>query len=87
VKPLATLWTAGVKDEAKANLEQAIRHSTVALGRLYEILEQKENTLISQLTGDSRFDKAWASETAHMLGRLQEIRAQRELLTFIRTNV
>lgn len=81
---LATLWTSHLKDEeARKRAEQAIRNSTVALGRLDEILEQKEATLISQLA-EPRFDKAWASETAHICGRLKEIRDQRELLKFIK---
>lgn len=81
---LATLWTSHLRDEeARKRTEQAIRNSTVALGRLDDILERKEAELIS-LLAEPRFDKSWASETAHICGRLKEVRDQRELLKFVK---
>lgn len=81
---LATVWFTGIPPEKKTSFEQAVRSSTVALGKLGEILDQKETSILSLLT-TQRFDTpSWSEQTAGLLGQLKEIRDLKALVAFAR---
>lgn len=83
-KALATAWTKTVKDpEKKKGLEDAIRNSTTALGRLKEILTEDDKVLSnSQIMAPDK-DPSWALSQAHVAGERLRIKKVLDLLSFI----
>lgn len=81
---MKTIWFQGIKDpDKRAAFEQGLRSSTLALGRLHEILEGREKELTSQLisTPDG---ESWAFKQAHLSGRLFDLREIKDLISFIK---
>ena len=83
---LATVWTQGVKEQKqREDFETTVRNSTVALGRLYEILEEQEKSIMSQSSLSSDYSQTdWAFKQAHRNGQLETLRKIKELLEFIK---
>jgi len=72
------------KDEDKKKLEEVIRHSTVALGRLKEIVEGNISSSERQETRMSEYDSAsWSHKQAHRNGYRQAMFEMKELLSFL----
>jgi hypothetical protein len=82
---LATVWTQGIHDDKKkADFEGAIRNSTVALGRLKEIIEVSEEAIYSQMSRDTDYSQTdWAYKAAHRNGQLEMLRKFKDLLAFL----
>ena len=83
-KNLSIQWTQHLKNDAdKATLEATIRHSTGALGRLKQILEDQ----LAELEKDgskSDYEKAsWAYLQAHRNGEKAKVRELLSLLSFL----
>lgn len=79
--PIAWIKNASNKQEAEA----IIRNSTVALSRLYDIIEEKENSINSQELAVTDFDSpAWSHKTAFRLGQKAALKEMKELLAFIK---
>ena len=70
MKKLATEWTKHLKDpEAKADFEKLLRNSTISLGRLREIVEEKLNALDRSEVKTEVYDSPnWAYKQADTNG-------------------
>mgnify|MGYP006276020863 CR=1 FL=1 len=82
-KSLATVWTKTAKDSEKRKaLEDAIRNSTTALGRLKDILIEDDKILSnSQIMAPDK-DPSWALTQAHISGERLRIKKILDLLSF-----
>lgn len=82
---LATVWLQTAKTpEEKENLEQGIRHSTLALGRLQEIILNKLDDITSAECKSVAYDKpAWAYYQADLNGQKKAYRELLDLVSFI----
>ena len=78
----STVWTKHIKDEEKKEeFRKTILASTTMAKRLLEIAQEEYEHLDSQQTD---FDSpSWAAKQAYMLGRKEQIRRLRELLSFV----
>lgn len=82
---MKTEWFRGTPVDRREGLEQAIRHSTVALGRLYEILDLWEQDLNSAETRLEDFDTPnWEVRQAFRNGDRARIRKLRDLMSFLK---
>ena len=84
---LPIAWTFHLQNdaEAKQQLELAVRNSTVALGRLYEILEEKEATIVKKEISSSTYaSPSYPYEQAFHNGRRAGLLEIRELIQFIK---
>lgn len=78
---LSTEWLRGLKDKS---LEDAIRHDTLVLGRLKDILDQKLSELSrGEIATSSYENPAWAFKQAHANGRKAGLTEIRNLLSFL----
>jgi len=85
-KSLALQWTKGVSGEAKDQLELAVRHSTVALGRFKKMLEEKLVGLESQETKSDAYENpSWAYFQADLNGSKRAYKEMIALLSFLET--
>ena len=83
MKPLSTAWTQKLAGEKKADFEVIVRNSTLLLTRLKEILEEKENALLSLSSSVSDFeDPNWSHKQAYRNGTLTMLKEMKELLPF-----
>lgn len=82
---LDVTWTKHLrKEEDKKNLELALRNSVVVLGRLYEILEEKERELTSkELSHEAYSNASWAYAQADINGARRVLRDLKKLLRFL----
>lgn len=82
-KNLSVQWTQGVRSDAeKKRLEEAIRHSTTALGRLKEILEEDLRGL--RAVPEAQYDKAsWPFYQADKNGEIRRLTKILALLSFL----
>lgn len=82
-KALATAWTKAERDPEKRKLvEDAIRNSTTALGRLRDLLTEEDNSLsATQLQAPDK-DPSWALTMAHVSGQRLQIKKTLDLLSF-----
>lgn len=77
---MKTIWTQNLNTpEKKLAFETSLRASTLALGRLLEILEDKEQELIKQ-TISTPTDGDWYAKQMHLNGRLFQLREVKSLL-------
>lgn len=85
MKALSTEWFRGVSPEKKADFETVIRNSTMALGRLYELLDEWEEEITRAETKISDFDTPnWGERQAYRNGDRSRIRKLRDLLSFLK---
>jgi hypothetical protein len=84
MKQLATVWTAHVKEaDKKKSFEDAVRNSTVALGRLKEILLEEDKALSNSSLKSPTGDPSWAFTQAHISGERNRIKKILDLISFI----
>lgn len=80
-KGLSTQWLTNTKGDARKKLEDSIRHSTVALDRLREILEGKLQAV--NTTSPKDYDKAaWPYYQADKNGEKRALEDILKLLDF-----
>lgn len=84
-KGLPLEWVKHLKsEEERKSFEEAVRHDTLVLGRLLEILEEKVKDLDQKETSLSAYDSpSWAYKQAHMNGMKQGLTAVKNLLSFL----
>lgn len=84
MKNLAIEWTKNITDaKKKADFELTVRNSTIALGRLYEILEDKLRKL--QVPSITDYDTPnWSHRQADTNGRIHTIQELMTLLSFMK---
>jgi len=83
VKALPVAWIKNTSN--KQEVEAAIRNSTTALSRLYDIVEEKEQVINSQELAVTDFDSpAWSHKTAYRLGQKAALKEIKDLLAFIK---
>ena len=82
-KQLATAWTKAERDSDKRKLlEDVLRNSTTALGRLRDLLTEEDNSLsAAQLQAPDK-DPSWALTMAHISGQRLQIKKTLDLLSF-----
>lgn len=85
MRSLATVWTKHLKDpQKKRDFEQAVRHSTLALGRFKQILQDELDSLENVSTSLDEFDSpSWAFKQAYRNGEKARIKKTLELLSFL----
>lgn len=85
MRQLSVEWFKGVPTERRETFEQAIRNSTTALGRLYDLLDEWEKDLDRSETTITDFDSPnWALRQAYRNGDRSRIRKLRDLLSFLK---
>lgn len=84
-KALSLEWTKHLKtDEERKKFEVAVRHDTLVLGRLLEILDEKTKNLDKEEISPSSYDNpAWAYKQAHINGIRHGLTTVRQLLSFL----
>lgn len=83
MKALPVAWIKNTSN--KQEVEAAIRNSTTALSRLYDIVEEKEQVINSQELAVTDFDSpAWSHKTAYRLGQKAALKEIKDLLAFIK---
>lgn len=83
MKALPVAWIKNTSN--KQEVEAAIRNSTTALSRLYDIVEEKEQVINSQELAVTDFDSpAWSHKTAYRLGQKAALKEMKDLLAFIK---
>lgn len=82
---LAVDWTKHLKDpEARKALEDSIRHSTVALGRLKAVIKEKIAVLHRAETSSEDYNNpGWAYRQADRNGRKAALKDLNDLLSFL----
>lgn len=82
---LAMAWLVGATTpEEKESLEAGIRHSTLALGKLEEIIVSKLSDITSRECKTESYDKpSWAYYQADMNGQKKAYRELIDLLSFL----
>lgn len=84
-KGLPVVWTKGIAEELKSDFEIQVRNSTSTLSRLYDIIEEKENSINNQEVSISDFDNpSWAYKQAYRNGQKASLKEIKELLAFIK---
>ena len=84
-KGLPVAWFKNVDPEKRANYEETLRNSSTALSRLYDIVEEKEQTMNSQEVSLSDFDNpSWPYKQAYRNGQKAALKEMKELLAFIK---
>lgn len=69
--------------EHKENFEAAIRNSTIALGRLREIIQDELDQLDRAEASEKQFDQPnWSHKLAYWNGQRSKLRSFLSLLTF-----
>jgi len=85
-KGIPQQWLKNISDKTKRDeAEVIIRNSTTALSRLYDLLEEKEQSINSQEASITDFDNpSWAFKSAFRNGQRASLKEIKELLTFIK---
>lgn len=85
-KGIPAQWLKNISDKTKRDEAEAIiRNSTTALSRLYDLLEEKEQSINSQEASIADFDNpSWAFKSAFRNGQRASLKEIKELLTFIK---
>lgn len=83
-KPLNTQWTKQIADpKAKSDFEIIVRNSTLLLTRLKGIIEESEQSLLSQSGSIDDFkDPNWSHKQAFRNGQLSELKKLKSLIPF-----
>lgn len=82
---LLTVWTKNIeKAEDKKKFEEALRNDTLILGRLREILQEKNKLAENQEISPKLFDDPnWAYKQAYINGYKQGMKQVDDLLKFL----
>lgn len=86
MKNLPVQWTKHLKDQdSRSKMEDTLRASKTALGRLLELVEERESELLRAETSLSDFDDPnWSHKQAFRNGKRSALKDLKELLEFIR---
>lgn len=86
-KGLSVEWSKHLKTEAeRKEFEASVRHDTLVLGRLVEILEEKLSALDREETTPSSYENpAWGYKQAHMNGNRYGLTQVLNLLSFLKS--
>ena len=86
MKNLPVQWTKHLKDQdSRSKMEDTLRASKTALGRLLELVEERESELLRAQTSLSDFDDpTWSHKQAFRNGKRSVLKDLKELLEFIR---
>ena len=83
MRAIPTVWLKNTPKEKQVELEKIIRGSTTALSRLYDLIEEKEQSITNQKFSD--FDNPnWANKQAYYIGKQAALKELKELLEFIK---
>lgn len=84
-KKLATDWTKHLSDpEAKANFEMLVRNSVQVLSRLRDMIEEKQNNLLTAESRTSDYDNpSWAYKQADRNGRFASLKEVDQYFAFL----
>lgn len=88
MKSLPTPWIRHLKDQSKKEeFEQAVRASSTALNRLYDLVTEKEADIYNHETSAvvDFNDPSWAFKQAFRNGQKSSLKEIRQLLEFIKT--
>lgn len=78
-------WTQGLDEAQKEKFVQALRHDTLVLGRLQEILAEDLRELSSKELHLVSYDSpSWAYRQAHLNGVRQTLTNLQSLLSFLK---
>lgn len=84
MKKLSVEWFKNIPEDKREGFELAIRNSTLALGRLYDILiEWEEELNRAEAKVDDYDTPSWPHKQAHRNGDRSRIRKLRDLLSFL----
>lgn len=85
MRKLSVEWFRGLPEEKKEGFELALRNSSLALGRLYDLLDEWERDLDSAEAKLDDYDNpSWSHKQAHRNGDRSRIRKLRDLLGFLK---
>lgn len=86
MKNLSLEWTKNLKGKEKEDTEATIRNSRVVLGRLKEIIEERNTALQKNEVSPSSFDSPnWALNQAYINGQRYALQDLLKLLSFLET--
>jgi len=85
MRAIATKWTKHLKDtQKKKDFEQALRHDTLVLGRLLELLREDLQSLENKETSSEAYEcPSWAYKQADLNGAKRELKKIISLIDFI----
>ena len=82
-RPLDTRWTRNLPEDKRKEFEGLVRNSTLLLTRLKEIIEEAEQSEISQSSSLSDFkDPNWPYKQAFRNGSLSQLKKLKDLIPF-----
>lgn len=85
MRKLSVEWFKGVDPSKRDTFEQAIRNSTVAMSRLYELVDEWEKEIDSAEAKIDDYDNpSWSHKQAHRNGDRSRLRKLRDLLSFLK---
>lgn len=88
MRQLSVEWFKGVPEDRRKDFETALRNSTLALGRLYDLLGEWEEELDRAEIKITDYDTPnWSEKAAHRNGDRSRIRKLRDLLSFLNGDV
>lgn len=81
---LSVEWFRGIPDDKREAHEKSIRHATLALNALKEIVEEDLRAFLDQETGKDVYETpAWAYQQADLNGRKKYAKKLLQLLSFL----
>lgn len=81
---LPSPWVRHLKPQDIKNFEASVRNSTVALGRLKDLLQEKKKQLDDSECSEAQYEfPSWRELQAHRNGRRSELKFILDLLTFL----
>lgn len=85
MRQLDSRWLKGIEPEDRATFEQALRTSTLVLGRLLAILEDEyANILRQEETESSLSNPNWSNQLAYRIGERARLNKTIALLKFLK---
>lgn len=85
VKPIALEWVKSLPTEKeRKSFEQTLRNSITVLSRLYEIIDERQQTVNKQEINIKDFDNSnWAYKQAFRAGQKSILQDLKDLLNFL----
>lgn len=85
-KGIAIDWIKNLPKDEAVEFEKTLRHSTIVLSRLSEILdEQIKNLDRQEMTSEAYDSPSWAYKQAHLNGERSRLTKVKQLLSFLET--
>lgn len=82
-KRLSLEWTKGLDGKDKEDMETVVRHSTIVLQQLLNIVDDKLGVLDRKESDFSTYDSGYPYTQAHINGKRASLEEIRRLLEFI----